>query len=133
MEIKKCSKCKKIKPLDEFAKNKVKKDGYGHNCLVCQRLYIKAHYEANKKYYSEKARKREKANAEWFKKYKNGLSCLKCGENHPACLDFHHRDPNKKESEISRLIQYCSLKNTIKEINKCDVLCSNCHRKLHAK
>lgn len=60
------------------------------------------------------------------------VRCLRCGENHPAVLDFHHRDPSKKSLGIAKMV--ClgySVKRIKFEIEKCDVLCSNCHRKEH--
>ena len=46
-----------------------------------------------------------------------------------ACLDFHHlRD---KEFNIANEIKNLSIDNLKKEIDKCIVLCANCHRKLH--
>ena len=58
--------------------------------------------------------------------------CTKCNENHPACLDFHHRDSSEKEYTIAYLTGNTgSIKRIIQEIEKCDVLCANCHRKLH--
>jgi hypothetical protein len=68
----------------------------------------------------------------WFDEYKSTLFCQKCGENHPACLDFHHRVPNEKEEQVAILVgKRRSIQRIMKEIEKCDVLCANCHRKLH--
>ena len=69
----------------------------------------------------------------WLDNYKKTLSCSKCPENHPACLDFHHRNPKEKEASISQIAtkKGWGMKKIIKEISKCDVLCANCHRKLH--
>ncbi len=58
--------------------------------------------------------------------------CKVCGENHPACLDFHHRDPSLKLFNIGVSFGSYSIKKMKEEIAKCDVICSNCHRKLHA-
>ena len=59
-------------------------------------------------------------------------SCSKCPESHIACLDFHHRNPKEKDFAVSRAIdRKCSKEKILKEIAKCDILCSNCHRKLH--
>ena len=58
--------------------------------------------------------------------------CAICGEKHPATLDFHHIDPNNKKFTISTYyVSGCSKDKIIKETEKCIVLCSNCHRKLH--
>jgi hypothetical protein len=64
-----------------------------------------------------------------FHDWKKTLSCSKCSENHPACLEFHHLDPTKKEFVISAI--KTSKKKLTEELKKCIVLCSNCHRKLH--
>ena len=58
--------------------------------------------------------------------------CARCGESHPACLEFHHRDPETKERTVSELITYGNSLETVRaEIEKCDVLCANCHRQEH--
>ena len=68
----------------------------------------------------------------WFDEILSKLSCKSCGENHPATLDFHHRDPKEKEATVSSLLANLKSKDSIlKEIEKCDVLCANCHRKHH--
>lgn len=64
-------------------------------------------------------------------KYKETLTCKKCGENRSYLLDFHHKDPNKKDFTISDKITKMSLSEMKKEIDKCDVLCANCHREWH--
>ena len=66
----------------------------------------------------------------WLDEYKATLSC-KCGESHPACLEFHHRDPSTKLFRISQA-KHESRERILIEMAKCDVICSNCHRKLHS-
>jgi hypothetical protein len=56
--------------------------------------------------------------------------CIRCGEVHPACLDFHHRNPEEKEGHIGEFRKF-GMKRLLAEIAKCDVLCANCHRKFH--
>ena len=74
-------------------------------------------------------RRLDKAN--WFFEYKKTLACA-CGENHPACIQFHHRDPLTKEGDVSSLVGAGYSKEIIlAEVAKCDVICSNCHLKLH--
>lgn len=63
---------------------------------------------------------------------RENLSCEKCNENHPACLDFHHVDQKTKTSSIAQMQgSGKSIDLIIKEIQKCIVICSNCHRKEH--
>lgn len=90
------------------------------------------HYQNNKSKYRERDRLRKSGMQLWLLEYKSKLKCIKCGENHPAALTFHHRDPSVKEIGISRAISNrASKKKIIEEIEKCDVLCANCHLKLH--
>lgn len=68
-----------------------------------------------------------------LKEYKQGKSCEFCGENHPACLEFHHKDPSTKTLEVSKASRYgWAWKQVLEEIAKCIILCANCHRKWHA-
>lgn len=61
--------------------------------------------------------------------WKQARGCSVCGETEPWVLDMHHLDPREKESNSA---QSATLKTFLKEANKCVLLCSNCHRKVHA-
>ena len=75
---------------------------------------------------------KQKEIKEWMENYKDNLECEECGENHPACLDFHHEEPKDKIYSISTMVsQGMDIKDIQEELSKCIVLCSNCHRKLH--
>jgi len=61
-------------------------------------------------------------------------ACAQCGESHPACIDYHHRDPKEKVASVARMIgKNANIDRIKEEIAKCDTLCANCHRKLHWK
>ena len=61
--------------------------------------------------------------------YKGG-ACEKCGYNQcVAALHFHHRDPEKKDLNISR--NTMSWEKARSEANKCELLCANCHAERH--
>ena len=96
------------------------------------REYQKKWYLKNRKLQIERNEATKLKKLQWFKEYKSNLACVSCGENHPATLDFHHRDPETKERGVSAMVYSgCSIENILEEAAKCDVLCSNCHRKLH--
>jgi 5-methylcytosine-specific restriction endonuclease McrA len=57
-----------------------------------------------------------------------GGVCQKCGyKKLPHALEFHHRDPSKKEFSLG-LPHTRSWEKMKAEIDKCDLLCANCHR-----
>lgn len=56
--------------------------------------------------------------------------CVNCGESDPVVLEFDHIDPVTKRKTIAQLLSGHSGWKTIKsEIDKCRVLCANCHRR----
>ena len=59
-----------------------------------------------------------------------GGKCEKCGYcKNLAALGFHHKDPSKKEFRISRTLW--KREKILKELEKCDLLCHNCHAEEH--
>lgn len=63
--------------------------------------------------------------------YKGG-KCEICGYNKCIeALDFHHLNPNEKDFGLSK--KYISFKKAKKEVDKCILVCANCHREIHAK
>lgn len=57
-------------------------------------------------------------------------NCSWRGEFNACQLAFHHVNQEDKVIEVAKMFT-CSLENIIKEINKCIVLCHNCHHLLH--
>lgn len=76
---------------------------------------------------------RRRERAKWLREYKSNKECKFCKENDPVCLDFHHKDPSTKEGLVGKMVgSAASMDRILKEIAKCEILCANCHRKLHA-
>lgn len=126
-----CVSCKTDKPYTEFSFRNKAENIRSKSCKSCQKKWKDKHYQNNKKCYLEQNKKSRKEFRVWFNEYKSGLKCSKCPENHPATLDFHHRDPKQKDFTISGTGTSIGRKKLLKEIKKCDILCSNCHRKWH--
>lgn len=64
--------------------------------------------------------------------YKGGI-CFRCGfTGHYSSFDFHHRDPYKKEFNWGKARKTTFSKIKV-ELDKCDLLCSNCHSVVHSK
>ena len=128
-----CSSCQQEKPEEDFYfKNSAR--GIRHaRCKVCAKASSKQHYRRNRKTVIQKnvARqaKQYTVDKSWIESLQ--LACTQCGEDHPAVLDFHHTDPTTKEFTVSKMMGKYSRRRIEKEITKCVVLCSNCHRKHH--
>ena len=98
------------------------------------RAYQRRWYHAYKKKRAETRRRNQLRIREWFEQLRSRLRCVRCPENHPACLSFHHRPGTKKSFEISMAVaRGFSIELISLEMAKCDVLCVNCHLLVHAE
>lgn len=98
-----------------------------HRSLEAGRAATAKHYAANKEYYAERNRKRQE---EFRKAIVDGKSkpCMDCGESYPHyVMDYDHRE--NKSFNVANRGSVSSMKKLLDEIAKCDVVCSNCHRK----
>lgn len=85
--------------------------------------------ECNKNLVLERQRKLKLQCIEYL-----GNRCIKCGvEGHPAIYDFHHRNPENKDFNLGHVKTTKFSKKITDELDKCDLLCSNCHRLEHVK
>ena len=125
-----CTKCQKELPLDAFRWKK-KSEGRKHSqCKECQSEQEKLHYQERKDKVIENTYSYKERNFQYILERKE-CGCQKCGEIKHYMLDFHHIDPSQKEANINNLKTSCSLETLKKEIDKCIVLCANCHREFH--
>lgn len=81
------------------------------------------------KYQREQIKNRNRA----FMSQVKHSGCLDCGELDFIVLEFDHRDPTTKSFSISDVGATVSMKRLKEELQKCDVVCSNCHRRRTAK
>ncbi len=149
---KKCNQCGLVKPFDCFSKDNSRKLGIQPYCKVCMSQYYinnkdrilinrNQYYldnkeeilELQKEHYINNILPKIQKNKEYVWEFKLKNPC-KCGESHPACLDFDHIDPAIKFHNVSYLVkQRFSLEIIQKEIDKCEVICANCHLERHSK
>jgi transposase-like protein len=101
--------------------------------LERKRAWDRSSYQRHKIKRQAAAAERKYRLYEYLQRIKAQARCKYCGENHPAALQFHHRDPKEKEFDVSTFVyhQKGGLKKLEAEIAKCDVLCANCHLKYH--
>jgi hypothetical protein len=65
-------------------------------------------------------------------RYKGG-KCELCGyDKCTAALEFHHLTPNKKDFSISASGQTKNFEKAKAEVDKCMMICANCHREVHS-
>ncbi len=96
------------------------------------KLYHQKWFQRNKERIVAEQKEKYNKLKKFADDYKKLHKCKNCGFDHPAALEFHHRNREEKEFEISMMIRYHKNIELIKkEIEKCDVLCVNCHRILH--
>ena len=95
----------------------------------CNKAYRQGKY-SGRGYWTKFTARRTTERRLWLEDYKTRRGCCSCSEKHPACLEFHHRDPAAKSFDLSRN-RNCSWDKLYAEVEKCIVQCSNCHRKHH--
>lgn len=132
--MKTCTKCKELKSIEEFAINRTKADGRSPSCKECKRSYNKDYYKNN--YDAERVRLKKRQEDQWqildnfFRRLKT--KCSRCDESRYAALDFHHKDPSTKEITVAEAFRRnWNIERVKKEIEKCEILCANCHRVEH--
>lgn len=112
-EDKICFRCKENKKINNFHK-KIKSSGYHSYCKKCLNDLVVIRLQNIKIKSIE---------------YKGG-KCYRCGYNkYFGALEFHHRDNLKKDFSISSSCK--NFENIKSELDKCDLVCANCHRELH--
>ena len=120
--MKVCAACKKAKTLKQFPQRG------GRKCKACCNRNSKKRWrEKNKTKLSQfYIGGQRKANKELLNQLKNA-PCADCKQNFPQCvMDFDHAR-GKKLRNVSRMIDG-PLDQLLAEIEKCDLVCSNCHR-----
>ena len=104
-------------------------------CRPCRSAYGKAHYAANKPRYVDQAATRKRAlrleRTTFLLQLFAENPCVDCGERDPIVLEFDHlRD---KSFNIGSSLTTVRWQTLLDEIEKCDVVCANCHRRRTAQ
>ena len=133
--MKRCCACKSEQPIENFNRNKCRKDGLQSRCRPCDQHRAREKYRGSS-IEQEKTKLRSKTLSDSNNEFVYALllvsKCVTCGENDPATLDFDHLVPEDKHLNVSRMKKH-SRKTLEAEIAKCQIICANCHRKKTAK
>lgn len=113
-----CTQCKIGKPLSEYyAKGKKTESRLQAECKTC--------------FNKRMARRWENYKIRFIEIKGEHCSCSICGYNKClAALEFHHLDSEEKDFQISKGYSY-SFERIKKELEKCILVCANCHREIH--
>lgn len=137
LELRRCSRCRKWKPIDAFPVKERDRGTRRSYCWDCCRAYGREHYLLNRDAYRERAQRRRVRyrDACQVMAYEYLLThpCVDCGEADPVVLDFDHRDRSTKTQEVSWFIRRRDLAGLAAEIAKCEVRCANDHRRKTAR
>ena len=128
---KRCCKCKILKDTSLFSFSSKAKGTLVSFCKECKRDYNILHYKANKDEYVDRNKKRRDEKRAYIEEVKKKSSCVSCGIKDYRVLDFHHISPTEKKWNVSAISKIPSMTRLKQEIDKCDILCANCHRIYH--
>jgi hypothetical protein len=129
--MKNCRKCLENLPFNNFYTSKKNKDGHQSYCKVCSCSNRVTHYKDNRENEKIVRKLYTKTIKDKFIDYKKTCFCSKCNENRWYILDFHHTENNKEYDVANMTNGRNSWETIMKEVNKCIVLCANCHREEH--
>lgn len=119
-KFKTCTQCENTLSTDNFYPQQQK----GKNGQIWK--YFDSMCKSCRGDYASKRRRNIKDKAV---EYLGGV-CEDCGVKDHSCIyDFHHEDPDKKDFAVGK--QAKAFKNIKDELDKCILLCANCHRKRH--
>jgi len=135
--------CGEKKPLAEFHKRAKARDGLCPWCKDCKTKAARKNYVRNRDKIRQQIKERRKGISTFLNTYKEEKGCADCELSFPFyVLDFDHRDPKiksdwfrrkkKTKGYVSSMKYFClnhGYNTMITELAKCDVVCSNCHRK----
>ena len=119
-----------MKPLDDFNVMRRSPDGRQPRCRDCCRAWYLTHAEQHKLNTARRKQQVYAENQRRLHEYFAEHPCVDCGEDDLRVLEFDHRDEGDKTADVSVLLgEGHSWRRILTEIAKCDVRCSNCHRR----
>lgn len=125
---KRCGKCGETLPLDAF--NRMG-SGRQHWCRECFRMYFRARGDLHRRQVAVAQRRRSETARGVVVDYLSQHPCVDCGEADVAVLEFDHVEA--KTYDIAGLLaRGAPASRILAEIDRCQVRCANCHRRVTA-
>ena len=123
-----CRVCKEKKSLKDFHPNKTCSKGVVGTCRLCAQEYKRKWYASNQERRSKKHRESFRLKKLQAIEYMGGM-CADCKKQYPPYVyQFHHLNPDEKDFNPSSAGSFKSMKP---ELDKCIMLCANCHMVRH--
>lgn len=126
-----CRHCQQWKKIECFQKGTRRRDGLKSFCKDCENQYYRGKRSGIDSRQTERRRKRrEERILQVLSDQNNG--CYQCGTYYDisSVYEFHHLDSSQKEYRVAQLIGQAN-DRWLTEIEKCILVCSNCHRIIH--
>lgn len=134
--MRQCSKCGLTLPLSEYQVRSADKGTYRGVCRECRRVYNSSYYRANAEKYKQCRKENQpryrQQRRELLQEYLRNRECIDCGERDPMVLEFDHVRGEKFGNIGTMLSRYCWAR-IVRELEKCEVRCANCHRRKTAR
>jgi len=130
--FKPCFECGEVKPASSYGVDNKSKDGLQRRCKPCKNANSKAYYqtETGRELNLRVRRRNYVASARAVWDHLSTHPCVDCGESDPIVLEFDHVRGEKHFNLGARGQR--TVKQVLAEIEKCDVRCSNCHKRATA-
>lgn len=132
-----CSKCKLEKDYDSFrwrSKAKGTKQSWCKECCMSHEETVWDDSQERRDTNNAQRKLRRQRNYEYVFRFLQSQKCMDCPESNPIVLEFDHRNQKDKKENVSKLCSFAVSLETIQaEMDKCDVVCANCHRIRTAK
>jgi hypothetical protein len=127
----KCYRCGEVKPAEAFSWRRRERGQRDSFCRPCRKAYGREHYLANRQRYVDQARENKqrlmRERTAYLLEHFATHPCSDCGETDPLVLEFDHlRD---KRFNVGSALPYRNWESILAEIEKCEVVCANCHRR----
>jgi len=128
--LKTCRVCKQTKPISEYHPNKTCSQGVVGTCKLCANIKVSKWYSDNRSKRQNKANERNQLRKKLVVDH-FGDKCHDCHQTYPQCVyQFHHLDSSTKDFNPSKALSM-SVSKMWKELEKCIMLCANCHMIRH--
>lgn len=130
-----CGKCRQTKPLSDFNKKGKRKNGSAILqpwCRECNRIRSRQYYADNREEHKAETVRRKKLQRKVLQNYivefLRKHPCVDCTEPDIVVLEFDH--VRGKKANIAHLVSAGYALSTLqREMDKCEVVCANCHRR----